>query len=224
MKPFKVIGIGLNKTGTKTLSACLRHFGYERNISVRRDLLELYRDGELEEIFKVVDKNETFEDWPFPLVYKELFFRYGSLARYILTKRKDPISWLNSLKSHSLTTSPDLHCRRLAYGFNYPHGLEKEHLDFYCTHNDRVVEFFNEHNASHLLLEISWDAGDGWDKLCPFLGEPIPTLPFPHLNEAAREIPDEIKKANLLLINQQLTSLRSNTQTLGRGPETPTVT
>ena len=27
-------------------------------------------------------------------------------------------------------------------------------------------------------------AGDGWSKLCPFLGKPVPDAPFPHLNRA----------------------------------------
>ena len=30
------------------------------------------------------------------------------------------------------------------------------------------------------LIELDIPAGDGWEKLCPFLGRPIPEQPFPH--------------------------------------------
>jgi Sulfotransferase domain len=32
------------------------------------------------------------------------------------------------------------------------------------------------------LLEMNIIAGEGWDKLCPFLGVPLPSVPFPHLH------------------------------------------
>jgi hypothetical protein len=207
MRPLKVIGIGLNKTGTKSLAACLKTLGYKKNVSIRRDLLVQYKNGYLEDIFKVVDENETFEDWPFPLIYKELFFRYGDNARYILTKRKDALSWLDSLKRHSLTTPPDEHCRLLSFGYNYPHGLETYHLDFYCRHNSDVAAFFADQNATHLLLEASWDTGDGWEKICSFLGQPVPVSGFPHENRGTQQIPEDIRKENLARINKQLRSL-----------------
>lgn len=159
MKPFKVIGIGLNKTGTKTLSSCLWLLGYRKQASFDWDLLEKCRNGEFEEIFRTMEENESFEDWPYPLMYRELFFRFGDGARYILTKRRDAQTWLDSLKKHALRTSPDRHARALAYGYNYPHGAEQHHLDFYRRHNEEVVGFFNQQNASYLLLEISWDSG-----------------------------------------------------------------
>jgi hypothetical protein len=36
------------------------------------------------------------------------------------------------------------------------------------------------------LLEVCWEAGDGWKELASFLGQPVPALPFPHLNKARR--------------------------------------
>lgn len=207
MKPFKVIGVGLNKTGTTTLAKCLQILGYQRHVSVRGDLLAKYRDGRLDDIFSVVEQHESFEDWPWPLVYKELFFRFGDKARYVLTTRRDADAWLESLKRHSLRTSPDRHCRLLAYGYNYPHGLERYHLDFYQRHNYEVKKFFEDHNAQDLLLEISWDAGDGWEKLCRFLGEPIPTIAFPHENKGSQPIPKEVEEENMRRINQQLSIL-----------------
>ncbi len=96
--PTKVIGIGLNKTGTTTLAECFRLLGYKNHVSCRPDLLALYKNGNLAPIYEIIEHNETFEDWPFPLIYREIFFKFGSCARYILTKRQNAITWLTSLK------------------------------------------------------------------------------------------------------------------------------
>jgi type II secretion system protein G len=181
---LKVFGLGLNKTGTSTLGKCLRHFGY-RHVSCRRDLLERFRAGDLEPIFQVLDEYDSFEDWPFPLMYRELFARCGDGARYILTTRSSPQRWLESLKSHALRTPADQQCRTLAYGFDYPHGHESDHLAFYDRHNADVRAFFRDHHAEHAFLDLCWERGDGWQQLCPFLGLPIPSIPFPHSNRGA---------------------------------------
>ena len=36
------------------------------------------------------------------------------------------------------------------------------------------------------LLVMDIIAGDGWDKLCPFLGKPVPEAAFPHRNATGR--------------------------------------
>jgi len=42
------------------------------------------------------------------------------------------------------------------------------------------MEHFN--NTGKLLVINIFD-GDGWDKICSFLNEPIPNVPFPHQNK-----------------------------------------
>ncbi len=207
MENIRVIGVGLNKTGTTTLAECLRILGYKKHVSVRRDLLAEYRRGQLDNVFKVIEENESFTDWPFPLMYREIFFRFGDRARYILTKRVSALKWLESLKKHSLRTLPDQHSRLLAYGYNYPHGVEEYHLDFYERHRYEVVNFFGRHNSEHLLLEVSWDAGDEWARLCEFLDKPIPEEPFPHANKNSAPIPSDIESENRIRIAQQLSLL-----------------
>jgi hypothetical protein len=176
----KVIGIGLNKTGTSSLAVCLRQLGYD-HLSCRSDLLALYRQGRLDEVFEVMDRHDSFEDWPYPLMYRELAERYPD-ASFILTLRKSPEKWLRSLKRHSLHTHPRQHCRSLAYGYPYPHGAEGEHLEIYRRHNQDVVEFFRARGEQNRLLEVCWESGDGWEELCGFLGCEAPEAPFPHAN------------------------------------------
>ncbi len=191
----KVFGIGLNKTGTTTLGTCFTQLGLN-HLSVRHDLLIKYRDGRLEDVFAVLDRYDSFEDWPYPLMYREIFERYGSKALFVLTTRRDAQVWLNSLKAHSLTTPPVHHSRLLAYGYNYPHENEQHHLDFYERHNREVRAFFAANDASDRLLEVCWENGAGWPELCAFLGVTNPNVPFPHANQ--RQEPDAaLREANL---------------------------
>lgn len=179
---MKVFGIGLNKTGTSTLRDCCRQFGL-RHVSCRRDLLIAYRRGALDEVFAVIDQHDSFDDWPWPLMYRELYDRYaGQGAKFVLTLRASPDKWLRSLKKHALYTIPGEHCRGLAYGHNYPFRHEAHHLDFYRRHADEVRTFFQAQGAADRLLEVCWENGDGWPELCRFLDLPVPEVPFPHAN------------------------------------------
>jgi hypothetical protein len=181
---MKVFGIGLNKTGTSTLAACFQKLGY-RHLSVRRDLLQAFREGRLDEVFAEVDQYDAFEDWPYPLMYRELEDRYGPDAKFILTIRKTPMTWLRSLERHSMYTPPKAHCRKLAYGFNYPHYSRTHHLRFYERHNGEVQAYFMAKGASDRLLVMCWEDGDGWEKLCGFLGKPVPDEPISAENVTA---------------------------------------
>ena len=203
----KVIGLGLIKTGTKTLGSCLRELGYN-HISNRRDLLIDFRRGSLQRMFDVCDEYDSFEDWPYPLAYKELYERYGSNARYVLTVRSSSAVWLASLKAHCLRSHPTSHSRLLSLRFSYPHGLEAEHIAFYERHNAEVKAFFTERGAEHLLKVICWEDGNGWQDLCAHLEVDVPSIPFPHVNSAAEsEIDTFIVAENQRRIAEQLSLL-----------------
>lgn len=183
---LKVFGIGLNKTGTTTLATCLQHLGY-RHQSADRALLLAWRDKDWATLFAVTDRFDSFEDWPFPLMWRELYERYGDKGRYILTTRKDGETWLKSIKDHSLTTHPTLHARTIAYGCDYPHGHEAEFLERYQRHNDDIRAFFATPERAPMFTELCWEAGHGWPELCGFLGREVPGEPFPHSNRMTGE-------------------------------------
>lgn len=199
----KVFGIGLNKTGTTTLGVCLSQLGY-RHTSFQRALLVDFVAGNPEPAFAVADQFDSFEDWPWPLMYRELDARFPR-SKFILTLRASPEIWLESLKQHSTTTHPDMHARKLAYGWDYPHGHEQEHLAFYRRHAEAVRAHFGSR-----LLELTWEDGDGWEKLCGFLDKPVPDVPLPHANRASDyNINPAFQAENLRRIAQQVASLSS---------------
>lgn len=176
----KLFGIGLNKTGTSTLGVCFEQLGF-RLMSSRSDIMAKYLRGDKDALFTLCDAYDAFEDWPYPLAYKDLYERYGDEAKFILTLRKSPETWLRSLKKHSLRSHPRRNSQMLAYGHSYPHGLEEQFLELYRQHTRDVVEFFAAKNATHQLKIINWEDGDGWIELCSFLEMPVPDCDFPHV-------------------------------------------
>lgn len=190
----KVFGIGLNKTGTTTLGECLKVLGFSHASRSRKLLEDVRVRNDLTDVFRTVDRFDSFEDWPYPLIYRELDERYPN-SKFILTVRKDKFIWLESLKKHSLRTRPLSHSRALAYGFHYPFGHEREHVDLYEHHNKKVVEYF-EDRASDLLV-LCWENGDGWPELCAFLGRDQPDLPLPHANRQDVSPSGLLTKANM---------------------------
>lgn len=177
---MKVFGIGLNKTGTTTLGECCRELGF-RHASFNLGLLRQIRNGELDGLRAVVDSHDSFEDWPYPLVFEQLDHLYpGSV--FILTRRKDPETWLRSLEAHSLRTDPTVAVpsRRLAYGWPYPQLNRQAHLSQYSAHLQRVRDYFKQRPGD--LLELCWEEEARWQPLCDFLERPVPAAEFPHAN------------------------------------------
>lgn len=177
---MKVFGIGLNKTGTTTLAVCLQHFGF-RHATSNLELTECVARGDLKPVFAYADRHDSFEDWPWPLIYRDLDARYPG-SKFVLTTRRDPDTWLRSLKNHAVLTGPT-RFREIAYGFAMPDGYEAEHLARYEQHNQAVRDYFRDRSGD--LLEVCWETGDGWKELCSFLSLEAPDLPLPHTNRSA---------------------------------------
>ena len=183
----KVFGIGLPKTGTKTLGDCFKELGFKHR-SFDMDLAAQAKRNELENVLAEAEKYETFEDWPWFLVYRELDQRFPN-SKFILTLRKDTNAYVTSLRKH--------HERQgiREEGFVKPHwwddvfGFPPDQWDYresvqrYERHNREVLEYFRDRTDD--LLVVCWESGDGWDKLCRFLNMPCPDEPFPHLNRSS---------------------------------------
>jgi Sulfotransferase domain/Sulfotransferase family len=179
--PTKVVGIGLNKTGTKTLGACLRHWGSD-HISCSREGFDLWTAANREALMHIVERHQSFDDWPWPLVYREIDRRFPG-TKFVLTRRTTPEAWFSSLCKHAGRTGPTVF-RKEIYGYEMPYGHQEAHIAFYNNHLKQVRAYFAGRPDD--LLEVCWEAGDGWKELASFLGQPVPALPFPHLNKARR--------------------------------------
>ena len=177
---MKIFGIGLNKTGTTTLGACLQQLGF-RHTSFSLTLLEQLAIGEWEPLLQTVASHDSFEDWPYPLAFEQLDQHFPG-SRFILSRRSSPERWLDSFQAHALRTDPQIgaRTRSLAYGMAYPQLDPEAHLRRYRDHLQRVRTHFATRPAD--LLEVCWEEEASWGPLCAFLQVPVPALPFPHAN------------------------------------------
>ncbi len=176
---MKVVGIGLIRTGTTTLGACFRYWGL-KHTSRHDEAFELWRKGEYERLVQLIDQYDSFEDWPWPLIYKEVDNTFHG-TKFILTRRKDANTWYKSLCKHANRTGPT-DFRKYIFGHEMPHKHQEEHTRFYQDHLNSVRKYFK--NRPGDLLEVCWEEGDGWDELATFLGFERPNIPFPHANKS----------------------------------------
>ena len=173
----KVFGIGLNKTGTKTLGEALTHLGYRHQTFDGR-LMRAFARGDLAPILDTARAYDSFEDWPWPLVYPTLARRFPD-ARFVLTLRASPETWYASLCRHADRHGPSP-WRKIAYGYADPATDQAHHLALYRRHAERVRRFFAA--EPWRLMAVCWERGDGWPELCDFLGVETPALAFPERN------------------------------------------
>jgi hypothetical protein len=177
----KIVGIGLNRTGTTTLGVCLKRYGYHHT-SMHHQAFDLLQKGDMVALMGLVAQFDSFDDWPWPLIYRQIDEAYPD-SKFILTKRKSAEAWFESISRLAALTGPTEY-RRYVYGHAMPQGHKEEYMNCYHRHNQSVEEYFRD--KPERLLVVSWDGGAGWNELCTFLGLEIPDAPFPHVNRSDR--------------------------------------
>lgn len=183
-KNRKIFGIGLNRTGTKSLTLALHRLGFK---------VAHYPDDEvtLKELmtgkydFSILNDFDGITDIIVAPFYAQLDKLFPD-SKFILTIR-DKQSWLRSLEAHFskpvvegvASNENTMLLRRLlrvavygTYIFN-----EERFSYVYDLHYKNVVDYFKYRHESLLILNIS--KGEGWEKLCPFLSLPVSEQPFP---------------------------------------------
>jgi 3'-phosphoadenosine 5'-phosphosulfate (PAPS) 3'-phosphatase len=176
----KIFCIGLSKTGTTSLARALEISGYKT-----RDYLGIarYSAGDLCSInLDEINSNDAFTDTPIPSFYKILDLEYPN-SKFILTIR-DMDGWLKSCKKQFTQKQADKQNTASNLLFMDLYGCTVfNEQKFRCGHenfiND-VLHYFKDRPQDLLILDIA--AEEGWEKLSPFLGRPIPETPFPKSN------------------------------------------
>ncbi|NOQ16180.1 MAG: hypothetical protein GQ581_03900 [Methyloprofundus sp.] len=177
---MKVFGIGLSKTGTSSLASALELLGY--NV---KDCLGVsqYSKGNIASIDKgALSRYDALTDTPIPSFYQELDNEFPD-AKFILTIR-DMDSWLKSCKKQFNQKSADLQSEAQHALFFDLYGTtvfdEDKFKQGYIDFTDKVKAYFKDRSDDLLILNVI--NGEGWEKLCPFLDKPTPTIPFPKSN------------------------------------------
>jgi len=190
MHQAKIFGVGFHKTGTSSLGHALSMLGYrtvhgdgrsskhggDEGVSMIRQI----QAGDYDlPTFPLYD---AFTDNPYFSIWKELAEKFPD-SKFILTER-DEEGWLRScVRYYSGRRIRPM--REWMFG---EHGdpssspeATRTWLTAYRSHNADIKSYFA--GSPDRLLVMNVMAGDGWEKLCPFLGAAVPRRPFPHANQ-----------------------------------------
>jgi Sulfotransferase domain len=162
-------GIGLGRTGTTSLCEALRILGY----------VAVGHNPQFEELRSLnggADNGVT-------LYYKYLDYKFPD-SKFVLTTRALE-DWLSSMayiteQRPLLSREEDVVIYRRMTLYETVTFDRDRFVQAYRRHHADVRRYFR--NRPNDLLEMSVVAGDGWEKLCPFLRLPIPRVPFPLLH------------------------------------------
>jgi hypothetical protein len=192
----KIFCVGFYKTGTTTLFAALRVLGYR---TVNGDKPGSYPgadDGET--LIRQIDAGDyrlpTFElfdaftDNPYFHIWRQIYELYPD-AKYVLSVR-DENRWIESCVRfyRNRRVRP---MRVWMLGSHANPALDEVSrqawVDAYSAHNAAVRAHFA--SRGHQFLELDPTREAGWERLCTFLGVPVPTEPWPHANVTKRDEP-----------------------------------
>lgn len=171
----KIFCVGFHKTGTKSLAAALRVLGYRvtgPNWTTDPDIATTA----LSRAITLIDRFDAFQDNPWPVLFRELDEQCPG-SRFILTVR-DADDWIASVSRYFAGGSSPM--REWIYGHGNPDGHEAAYVRRYEQHNRDVSSHFASRPGDLLVMDLA--RGDGWQKLCKFLGGPAPNAPFPTAN------------------------------------------
>lgn len=162
---MKIFGIGLAKTGTTSLNAALQMMGYRAEHAI----------GDWSEIDKLdAVTDELARDYP------KLDERYPG-SKFILTVRELE-SWLKSCAHHFRNEIPADHPHSAYIKDVYGVTIydEAKFRQAYQRHLESAQRYFANRPGDLLVMDVC--GGEGWSKLCPFLGVKTPSTPFPREN------------------------------------------
>lgn len=217
--PLKVIGAGFGRTGTLSLKHALEQLGFGPCYHMAETLkhpghdaawLSLAR-GETKDWQTILQGYQASVDWPGAFFWKMLA-KANPDAKIILTVR-DAEQWYTSAAN-------TIFSRMQQFGKILARSGEARALEPLPAHMRMVnaivaegtfhgdlgranaIAIFNAHNkevrrlvpAERLLI---YRSGEGWERLCEFLGTSVPRVPYPNVNSTT-DFENQFPKNNSL--------------------------
>ncbi len=194
---LELIGAGYGRTGTTSMKAALAVLGLSR--CYHMDEIRKHPDhvpfwlaasrGEPVNWEQFLGDYDATLDWPACDHWRALAYRYPS-AKVLLTVR-DPDAWYESVMATGYGILKKLHSEALErddkpgqQGANLI--MEGRMLEIFPDRSQAIAAF-EEHNASVVAgVEadrlLVFEASQGWEPLCAFLGVDVPAIPYPSEN------------------------------------------
>lgn len=208
---MRVIGAGFGRTGTLSLKSALELLGFgpcHHMMEVVENPAQIHRwlaraEGREAGWDTLLGGYDSCVDWPAAAYWRELAEGYPQ-AKVVLSVR-DPERWLASMEATILMQQrrgsglPGRVVTGLSrlLGTDFSAFIRMTKL----TVNDRVfggrvddrdhlLKTFRAHTEEVVATIpperlLVFQAAQGWEPLCSFLGVPVPDEPFPHVNDTA---------------------------------------
>ena len=184
----KIFGLGLSRTGTRSLTGALQMLGWDcSHYPIDEDTYTELANGQFD--LTLLKYHDGLTDITCAPYYQQFDKQYPG-SKFVLTVR-DKQSWLRSCRNHwfnrpafgdAQDPEDEVHflmrqlLRAAVYGcYTY---VPERFSWVYDRHVAEVMDYFKDRPEDLLVVDIC--AGDGFEKLAPFLGVAIPAEPFPH--------------------------------------------
>ena len=191
---LKVVGTGLGRTGTKSMQTALAMLGF----GPCHHMVEVFAHPESMSDWidaaegrpnwaRIFHGYQSVVDYPGAAFWRELTAHYPNAK--VLHTLRDPDQWFDSTQATIFNPGndaagggDDLRGRFFASWM----APIREHLadrafmtDHFRRHTEAVIAAIP---PDRLLV---YEVGEGWNRLCPFLGVPVPDAPYPSENSTA---------------------------------------
>jgi len=187
----RIFCIGLNKTGTRSLHEAFKrlglrsiHHGPEPYASIDEHLLKAQalsasidrkrREGR--PLLEDVDGYDAYSDIGALLKHFELLDRQYPGSKFIYSHR-DEDDWIESRRRHA-----ERNLQAVRAGRRCVEGLVESDPERWrrgrARYERRVFDYFRGRPGDLLVIDVC--AGEGYAKLCPFLGFDVLDEPFPN--------------------------------------------
>lgn len=172
----RIFGVGLNKTGTRSLADALEVLGFTAtHWGANDDLLRAHREGV--PLLSYAPQTDAYLDLRAVERWFDVLDEQYPGSRFILTSR-DLEPWLDSREQHVRRIQV-----KVAEGATN-HWTEIDRVGWtrlWHEHHEAVRTYFAGRAD---LLEMDISKGDGWDVLCPFLRVDVPDEPWPWIGRS----------------------------------------
>ena len=190
---LKIVGSGLGRTGTMSLKLALEQLG----LGPCHHMVEVFMHPESVPLWiaagagkpdwdAIFDGYQSMVDHPGCRFWRELMDYYPD-AKVIHTQR-DPERWFASTQATIFAPgSPAASAEGPMAAFFASVTAQYQGR---LNDHDFMIEYFNRHTeevTSTVPKErlLVFEAAQGWEPLCAFLGVPVPATPYPRENSTA---------------------------------------
>ena len=181
----KIFEIGLKKTGTTSLKTAFQILEIPL-LGWHVGQYKLWQKGGTEALFDAINRNKAFSDGPWHDCDYTILDQNFPNSKFIILERNN-YDWIKSKEKHE---SPLYNANDIGSDWLYEEWITdrenhiKRELMYKENKYNDIKEYFKDRPNDLLVMNIC--EGEGWEKLCPFLGLPIPNKPFPFTNKSRK--------------------------------------